>query len=301
MTPHKAQKLPLKQLKWEKIIPFLGPAHRALGHLDEASRDLPFALFETSVWEEAVYSAFVKGSAKDVLLKKTPSEKIDLIKKALDKVIHSSSPLNTRLLCQIHAITKQNGPSRKDIGRIRTRQNWIGTEGCPIEEAYFLPPPPKQMKPLLNNLQTYIRSKESDPLVQCALYFAQLLIIHPFMDGNGRVARILIPYFIRKKKLLHHPILFLSRYFEENRLAYFQKLFHLSDKKDWEDWIIYFLNGVTQSALAMKNRADSLRNLYEKYPDPSLFKKPVLGKPKTGMIKGEEGLYYFKSLLDLID
>lgn len=96
----------------------------------------------------------------------------------------------------------------------------------------------------MENLLQYMRKQEADPLVQLAIAFAQLLIIHPFMDGNGRVGRVMIPLFTYKKGVTSKPILHLSRYFKKHRLAYFEKLFAITTNKMWEEWIRFFLKGV---------------------------------------------------------
>ncbi len=93
--------------------------------------------------------------------------------------------------CAIHALIKQDHPNPQEVGQIRSRQNWIGPEGAPREDAYFLPPPPGKVLPLLRNLESYLKEDSPDPLVQLAIGFAQFLVIHPFMDGNGRVSQSL--------------------------------------------------------------------------------------------------------------
>ena len=129
-------------------------------------------------------------------------------KLALDEAIHWKSKIGTRFFCHLHKIAKKSGPS-KDRGKIRNRQNWIGKEGCNIKEAYFYPPDATQLRPLLKNLESFLALKTPEPVVQLAIGFAQFLIIHPFMDGNGRIARMLIPLFLFRRGLLSLSTLFL--------------------------------------------------------------------------------------------
>lgn len=154
--------------------------------------------------------------------------------------------LTKKMLCTAHNVIK-TGKKRGPL-TYRTRQNWIGPEGCTKEEAYFFPPKPRDVSQLMRALFHYCKEPDRDPLVQTAIAFAQFLIIHPFMDGNGRVARILIPILLYKKHLLPSPMLFMSRYFKDHRLSYFRELFNITENKRWERWILFFLKGVAREA-----------------------------------------------------
>ena len=239
---------PPKKLKWKQIAPFLGEAREAVARLDE-KWDKPLFL-ELLFWHEAIASLRtqnIERSLKEVLLYAFANrsddqsepflQKILLVKEALDEALDwgLKRVLGQRFFCHLHGIVKRDGAKPSDIGRIRNRQNWIGRPGCSIEDAYFCPPSAAEVRPLLRNLEEYLQKKGIDPLVQTAIAFAQFLIIHPFMDGNGRVARIFIPMFAMKRGLLSHPVLLLSFYFAEHRKDYFQKLFHLTTKESWED------------------------------------------------------------------
>jgi len=218
----KIPKLPLK-LNWEKVVPYLGPARETLARL--TMKDIPKASLQEA-----------KASEKT-----SKSKNASQIQDALSFAIQSKTPFSYKTWCGIHAIVKQDFPNP---GKIRTQQNWIGPEKSPIEKAYFFPPPPSKVLGHLRDLERYLRTKDLDPLVQIAVAFAYFLMIHPFMDGNGRVARILIPVFAVKKKLLQQPILFMSPYFEKHRGQYMQTLHDISANKDWEGWIVFFLKGV---------------------------------------------------------
>lgn len=150
----------------------------------------------------------------------------------------------------------------------RSQQNWIGPEGQSKEKAYFFPPPPEAVYPSMTHLIQYWKRKEKEPLIQLAVIFAQLLIIHPFMDGNGRMARLLVPLFLLQKNLIAEPIFFLSHFLKQNRLAYFQNLFSITFENRWDKWIQFFLKGLSQQGIKdlkdLKKIAALYRSLFEK-------------------------------------
>jgi len=155
------------------------------------------------------------------------------------------------------------GKIYKEIGSIRKMQNWIGPKDCSIEEAYCLPPPPKDVPTLLRKLSTYI-NREEDPLLQLGISFAEFLIIHPFMDGNGRCARVFIAAFLYKKKLLDAPILFLSEYFLTERPDYLKNLHYLTKEKQWDDWLSFYCKGIELEAKFLAARLKKITALYDR-------------------------------------
>lgn len=261
------KKLPHVHLNWEKWIGLLGQAHEAVTRYDELHRNTAHSrtLLSLLTTREAVLSMETqhrKNSRvvlEDVLVfdaigKTSPKKKaivtdivnwrsaLNMAKNAIDR-----GPLSLRLIRKIHAsIRKNSETAKKDIGIFRNRQNWIGPMGCSIDEAYFYPPPAHLVKKAMANLEKYINYKEKDTLVQLAIFFVQFLIIHPFMDGNGRVSRILIPLFLAKKNSTSGPVFFMSKYFQKNRLKYLEKLYNTSMKNEWEGWIKFFLEGIVQ-------------------------------------------------------
>ncbi len=316
--PHR---LPLRQLDWGKIVPSLGEARDALGRYDETLKRCPSFLFELFKWQESVYSLRgqnIEADVKEAIrfsIERSAEEnrfpllqKIENAQKGLEWAIRQKT-YGSRFFCRLHAIVKQDAPNPKEIGRFRKRQNWIGPQGRPIEEAYFLPPAAKKIDGYMSALSRYMRKKEKDPLVQLAIFFAQFLIIHPFMDGNGRVARIFIPLFLWKKGLVSQPLFFLSHYFEENRLDYFRKLFNISEKNAWENWIVYFLKGVALQACRLKKQAEEIEVLYGTVAEEigekkalRLFKEPLALKDFADLksVKLDQGLYSFEPLFRII-
>jgi len=228
--------LPLKKLRWEYFVDLIGKAHRTLAEFDDLITNIKH--------KEAAFSLLAQNEALATSLKGIPSYQSALLKIAKTS---RKTPLSPVFLCKIHKIIRQKSLSNPvEIGQLRTKQNWIGPEGCTIEEAYFYPPCAKLVQKYMNQLTKYLHYKEKDPLVQLAIYFAQLLIIHPFMDGNGRLGRALIPLFLYQKKLTSAPLFYLSPFFKRHRLQYFEKLFAITTEEKWEEWIRFFLNGVIE-------------------------------------------------------
>lgn len=228
-----------KKLNWKRVQPLILKANFSLAKYDEALKKAPKTKLIKLKNDEAAASIRTTGGYH---------QKLRDEKKALDfaLALAETKPLNIPFLCQIEGMVKNK------IGQLRTQQNWIGPEGGTIEDAYFFPPAPNLVKGCMQKLIRYGQKKEKEPLVQLAVYFAQFLIIHPFMDGNGRVIRIFIPLFLWKKKITSKPYFFMSHYFEKHRLKYFQKLFDISEKGDWESWIEFFLKGVIVESKRLK-------------------------------------------------
>lgn len=231
--------LPIAKLDWALLVPLIGEARASLARFDERLKKKSASYIQKCKWQECADSLGVRNKRQ-----------IAYAHQALEFAIRYAKirPLSLQFLNKIHAIVKQDASDPQEIGRFRRKQNWIGPQGCPIEKAYFYPPGPKTVRRHMQHLYRYMRTREKDPLVQLAIFFGQLLIIHPFMDGNGRVARIFVPVWLWKKGLIAQPSLFLSAYFERNRADYFEKLFHISEKGAWEAWIAYFLQGVIEQS-----------------------------------------------------
>ena len=172
-------------------------------------------------------------------------------------------PISLRLIRELHEILMQGvRGSSKTPGEFRQSQNWIGPSGCTLNTASFLPPPPEDVLAQLGSLETYIHNSPQEPeLIQCALIHGQFEMIHPFLDGNGRVGRLLITLFLIERNLLRMPLLYLSAYFERSRETYYAHLTGISTKDDWEGWILYFLEGVEGQAQRSVKTADQILTL----------------------------------------
>jgi Fic family protein len=155
-------------------------------------------------------------------------------------------PVSVRLIREIHAelLTGVRGEHLAP-GELRTSQNWIGPGGCTLAEATFIPPPPHEILNALGDLERFLHDKAPLPLlVKIGLVHAQFETIHPFLDGNGRVGRLLITFLLCEKEVLLKPVLYLSYYFKRYRREYYERLQSVRDNGDWEGWLAFFLQGV---------------------------------------------------------
>ena len=167
---------------------------------------------------------------------------------------------------------RRDGGEKHSPGRFRTEQNWISDQVSKIENARFVPPPPEQMQTTLAELETFLHAESGyPPLVQLAFIHYQFEAIHPFIDGNGRIGRLLISLLTVHWNLLPLPLLYLSAYFEENRARYYDLLLSVSERGAWSDWLQFFLRGVAEQAQDANRRARALQDLqgqwYERLAD----------------------------------
>ncbi len=177
-------------------------------------------------------------------------------------------PLCLNLVKDLHAILLDSMRGRnKAPGQFRRTQNYIASPGQPIEQATFVPPAPDQLAPTLDNWEKYLHFDEKDGLVQLAIVKAQFEIIHPFLDGNGRLGRMLVPLFLFAKKLLSRPMFYLSAYLEANRDAYITRLQAISQQKDWKGWIQFFLTAIIEQAAINIENVRGMLHLYESMKD----------------------------------
>ena len=176
-------------------------------------------------------------------------------------------PISSRLICEIHGILMEGARGgHMTPGLMRTSQNWIGSPGCTLMDATYVPPPVSEMKQCFSELERYIHSNPQEPdLIQCALVHYQFEAIHPFVDGNGRIGRLLIMFMLLEKKLLSQPLLYLSDFFEQHRNEYYKLLLNVSQKGNWKAWITFFLNGVRQQSEDALLTIQKLLDLQSRY------------------------------------
>lgn len=175
-------------------------------------------------------------------------------------------PLSLRLLREIHEklMTNVRGSKAKP-GEFRKSQNWIGIAGCTLAQATYVPPCPDHVMDCLNELEKFLHDTTLPPLVQIALIHYQFEAIHPFLDGNGRVGRLLITLFLVERGILPTPLLYLSAFFEATRQEYYDRLFAVTQHGSWDDWIVYFLNGVARQAEDALSRASRINVLLDNW------------------------------------
>jgi Fic family protein len=176
-------------------------------------------------------------------------------------------PLSLRLVREIHAhLMKGVRGDRATPGEFRRSQNWIGPPGSTIETAAYVPPPPEHMKDLLVDWERFLHERGTFPdLIQCAIMHEQFEAIHPFLDGNGRLGRLLITLFLIERKRLAQPLLYLSAFIEAHRQDYYDLLQRVRTDGDWNSWIQFFLVGVTEIARESVGQAGRLMDLREKF------------------------------------
>ncbi len=257
-------------------------ADRALARLDGAASTLPnpdLFLF-MYVRREALLSSQIEGtqaSMLDVLefeaelgqaeREVSAAEVFNYIE-ALNHGLRRlrSLPVCLRLVREIHARLMKGargGEPRKSPGEYRRTQNWIG--GSTPTNARFVPPPPGEMAQALHMWERYLHDRGSLPdLVQIALLHAQFETIHPFLDGNGRAGRLLIPFLLAERGILHRPLLYLSIFFKRHRSAYYDRLQAIRDRGEWEAWLEFFMDGVAEVATEATETARKILALRER-------------------------------------
>ena len=282
--PYVPQKLPPKSIEWPTHIPHIAQANAALARYDGILETMvnPALLLSPLTTQEAVLSSRIEGTQatlEEVLeFEADPARHVEPSKRAdIQEIINYRTAINTavellekrpiclNLILELHSILMDSvRGANKARGQFRKTQNWIGPPGCSMEEAAFIPPAPDALPDALDNWEKYIHADEKDRLVQLAIVKAQFELIHPFLDGNGRIGRMLVPLFLFEKKLLSRPMFYLSAYLERKRGQYYQALNAISEKDDWNGWIRFFLTAVVEQAKENIKKARAILNLYEK-------------------------------------
>jgi Fic family protein len=261
----------------------LSRADMALGRLDGSIQTLPNPdLFVFMyVRREAVLSSQIEGtqsSLQDVLAAEAAILSPD-VPRDVDEVVNyvramnhglarlEMLPVSVRLIREIHAeLMRGVRGSHLSPGEIRTSQNWIGPAGATLSEATFVPPPPDVVPDALRDLERFIHADDSLPLlIKIGLAHAQFETIHPFLDGNGRVGRLLITFLLCERKVLLKPVLYLSYYFKRHRSEYYDLLQRIRDAGDWEAWLAFFLRGVDEVSQQATQTARAILSLREKH------------------------------------
>jgi Fic family protein len=261
----------------------LSAADRALGRLDGAVLTLPNPdLFVFMyVRKEAVLSSQIEGTqsslqdllaAEAQLFEPTLPRDVDEVINYVGAMNHGLArlpelPVSVRLIREIHAeLMRGVRGGRLQPGELRTSQNWIGPAGCTLATATFVPPPHHAVPGALGDLETFLHTAdELPPLVKIALAHVQFETIHPFLDGNGRVGRLLITFLLTERGVLHKPVLYLSHYFKRHRQTYYEHLQAVRDQGAWEAWLAFFLRGVIEVAGEAAETARRILQLREQH------------------------------------
>jgi len=259
----------------------LSQADRALGRLDGSIQTLPNPdLFVFMyVRKEAVLSSQIEGtqsSLQDLLAAEAqifdPARPRD-VSEVVNYVgaMHyglqrlAELPVSVRLIREIHAeLLRGVRGSRLTPGELRRSQNWIGPSGCTLNEAAFVPPPPEEIAGTLSAWEEFLHQEDDIPLlIKIGLAHAQFETIHPFLDGNGRMGRLLITFLLCERSVLMKPVLYLSYYFKQHRSEYYDQLQAIRDTGDWEGWLAFFLHGVAEASAQATATARHIMDLRE--------------------------------------
>lgn len=272
-------------IRWSSsLISSVGTAERALGKLDSLANTLPspHILVRPFIRREAVLSSRIEGTRatlNDVYVYEaeqlsyleptTDVREVHNYVKALDFGLErlNTLPVSLRLICEMHAeLTEGVRGEHLTPGEFRRSQNWIGPPGSTLESARFVPPSVEEMHASLDDLEKTIHaSSDLPPLVQAALIHYQFEAIHPFLDGNGRIGRLLVILLLIEWGLVAQPWLYLSAYFEAHRSVYYDHLLAVSQHGDWEDWLGFFLEGVQRQSEDAIVRIEHLEHLRREY------------------------------------
>lgn len=258
-----------------RITRALSEADLLLGRLAGEGRQLPnpHLLIRPFIRREAVLSSRIEGtqatlgellaSEAGAVVERSPSDlrEVGNYVTALEygRYRLKKLPLSLRLMRELHEkLMSGMGTPHLTPGEFRRSQNWIGPAGCTLMNATYVPPPPSELLDCLSAWEKFLHDQTLPPLIQIALAHFQFEAIHPFLDGNGRVGRLLIPLFLMEREILPAPLLYLSAFFEATRREYYERLAGVSARGEWELWLLYFLSGVARQSEDALSRAERI-------------------------------------------
>jgi Fic family protein len=285
------------KLEWDNaLVSLISKADIAVGTLSGLGETLPnpHLLIYPFIRREAVLSSRIEGtrsSLSDLLLFEATKIEKQRDVKEVQNYVHAMEyglkrlnelPLSLRFIRELHSILMEGVRGEQATpGEFRQSQNWIGPPGCTLDEAIFIPPPVPQMQECLNQLEDFLHTEKDLPLlVRLALVHYQFEAVHPFLDGNGRIGRLLITLFLCQRKVLTKPLLYLSAFFERHRQDYYDLLLKVSREAGWREWIEFFLRAVVEQSGDAVSRARLLLDLHHTYTQAGRRKKlpPTAGK-----------------------
>ncbi len=268
-----------------QLVRRLSSADRALSELAGVARTLPnpHLLIGSFMRQEAVLSSRIEGTqasfsdllyfeAASITERRSPDVRevanyVRAMEYGLSRI--DELPLSLRLIREIHAILMEGVRDNRSMpGEFRRSQNWIGPPGCSLMDATYVPPPVKEMMKALSALESYLNTEsETPPLIRLAMIHYQFEAIHPFLDGNGRIGRLLSVLQLVAGSLLPQPLLYLSAYFERNRNEYYRLLLDVSRRGSWTAWVMFFLHAVEVQSRDAIEKSDQLLSLWREYRD----------------------------------
>lgn len=271
------------ELAWTpRLIRVLSDADRLIGRLAGEGGRLPnpHVLMRPFVRREAVLSSRIEGTRATLgellaaeagaVVERSPEDlrEVGNYVVALEHGIQrlKELPLCIRMVRELHEkLMTGVGGGQAAPGRFRKIQNWIGKPGCTPATASFVPPPPSEIESCLQAWESFLHESELPPLVTIALAHYQFEAIHPFLDGNGRVGRLLITLFLIERQILPTPLLYLSAFFEASQREYYDGLLGISERGAWHDWLEYFLQGVARMSEDALSRASRINEKLSKW------------------------------------
>jgi Fic family protein len=280
------------------LVLTLSRADCALSELSGIGRQLPnpHLLIAPYVRREAVLSSRIEGtraSLSDLLLDEAEEDRptdadVREVRNYVEALEHGlrrlpELPLSLRLVRELHErLMRGVRGGQATPGEFRRSQNWIGPSGSTPVTALYVPPPPDHLMGCLADWETFLHERASLPdLVQCALMHEQFEAIHPFLDGNGRLGRLLITLFLVERGRLSQPLLYLSSYIEAHRQGYYESLQRVRTDGDWPGWLRFFLAGVEETARAAIGQAGRLLDLHD------ALRRRLHQKPKAAALLDE--------------
>jgi len=271
------------------LVRLISDADLSLGRLNGLASIIsdPDLFVYLYVRKEALLSSQIEGtqcSLEDVLAdtgndpdRNADVEEVSNYVSALNRGLKRirEIPYSNRLIRELHEIVLQSarGSNRKP-GQFRSTQNWIGRPGGKINEAYFIPPPPTEVENCMGRLEEYVHSDNNLPaLIKAALIHAQFETIHPFLDGNGRLGRLIITLLLCNWEVIDKPLVYLSYFFKANRTEYYSRLMDIRLRSDWHGWLKFFLRGVAETAKMANSAALEIHELHIKDRERIIQKK----------------------------
>lgn len=276
-------RFPPVELDWPRLLPLIGPANAAVARYEGVLHGVPNpdVLLSPLTAQEAVLSSRIEGTqatlgevlefeAQGELFDESTPKKADIrevlnYRAALREATRllDDLPLSQRLIRRVHEVLMDGVRGRsKSPGEYRRVPNWIGPEGCTIEQARFVPCAADRLPQAMDAWERYLHDDAPDLLIQLAIAHAEFEAIHPFLDGNGRLGRLLVPLFLRSKGLLSSPNFYLSDYLESHREEYYAGLLAVSRDGDWTGWCAFFLTAVIAQAETNQRKAQEIIALY---------------------------------------
>lgn len=311
MKPFIPYTLPIKNINFERLIKFVAEANKRLSMYNGILQVMinPNILLAPLTTKEAVLSSKIEGTqvsftellqyeAEEKKIKNINIDDVNEILNYRKAMLEAENMFKERPFIHLNMIKNLHNillsgvrGNNKAKGEFRKIQVYIGSKGCNIENATYIPPEAQNVLPALDNWEKYINSEEQETLISCAIMHAQFEMVHPFLDGNGRMGRMLIPLFLYQKDCICRPVFYMSEYFESNRQEYYIRLNNISSNGDWDDWIEFFLKAIVEQSNKNINKSKEIIELYNNLKKEfinvthsdfaidildNLFKKPII-------------------------